>query len=963
MDNNILFRYLSGADGFRGFHLTETHHLAELQCDAWLLSHESGADFLYLDTGTQEKTYSLSFRLSPEDHTGVAHIIEHTMLSGSQKYKVRSWGGDGLLCSFNGAFTMRDSSMYPVSSENEKSFQELVKIYSDCVFAPSVLLSDINMRQEGWHYEYDQKTDSLSYSGIVYSEMQSAYQMPEFVLATTQMRAACRDTSLFFDVGGDPAYIPDLTYEHFLNTYDQVFIPENCLAFACGQTELSSVLETLEPYLNNAAKGRTPCRIKGRPSKWSGRPYVESYPLMPGESARGKAFIGISWVIPCDRKTVIAAEILTKMLDLKLKEKLPQYQIEIICQRDNYWPMITLTVRNTEEEEITCLESCVASVLQSVQEQGFSGDDIRSAINAVRFAAAEKIDFVPEGVDLGIKVTTAWSHGQKPWTNLETEEYFKGLSEMNLPEFFADLLQNCLLENELYSQFILKGDPGLTEKRNYAERQRLNAFRSTLTKEQFTGLVKEIERLHKIQKVPDDPEDVEKLPRTEIEDLEKKAPVRYVEEAKTAGGTVLFYNDNTNVIKMTLHYHLPAMTREEYYLLGILKLLFGKCGMPGTSPEKLQGDIHAVMDKLDMSLASFQKEGADYAKLQIQFGCLPEYFETAQILVEMIIKASADAECRRTKEMLSQFIASFSASVPDSAAMVRSSYSPGASALRAYGGLGLYGYAKELLENFEASFPLLKKSLKNLSVKIFDISQRTVSISCRRDIFEEISRKLRFGSVLPKDSLLEAVTPEACPLSIAKEAVRIAGNMQYTAMGARVPAVTGALLASARLGESFAVDSVRDVGGAYHAKVRITTDGELLLLSGRDPHLSETIDNFKKLPDLIKTASDAQIKTAVIAALASFSSASSVGLTGYQSISPYEQAVRNYFSGYTPKKQQKIWDQLLSVTPDAVRRCHAVWKEAVSAGHYCSAVSEAALEKEAGLFEHIISLSDRNGLL
>ena len=135
--------------------------------------------------------------------------------------------------------------MYPVSSPDEASFQNLVRLYTDAVFAPLACLSDLPMSQEGWHYQYDRETDELSYSGIVYSEMKASYEMPEFILSDAQIRAAFPDTSLAFNIGGDPACIPQLTYKHFLAEYHRIFTPDNCLIYVYGNTDLSSVLDTL----------------------------------------------------------------------------------------------------------------------------------------------------------------------------------------------------------------------------------------------------------------------------------------------------------------------------------------------------------------------------------------------------------------------------------------------------------------------------------------------------------------------------------------------------------------------------------------------------------------------------------------------------------------------------------------------------------------------------------------------
>lgn len=953
MNHETLYHKLSAPGGCRGFHLAETHYIKELQCEAWLLSHSSGACLLYLDAEDKTKTFSLSFRLAPEDHTGVAHIIEHTILSGSQKYKVKNWGGAGLLNSFYGAFTMRDSSMYPVSSENEKSFQELVKIYTDCVFAPLALHSDKPLLQEGWHYEYDKEAGKLSYSGIVYSEMQSAYQMPEFILGTAQVRAALPKTSLYYDIGGDPAYIPDLTYEHFLETYYKIFIPENCLAFVYGKTCLEEVLNTIDPYLTQAVSGKLPPRIQGNPSPWNGKPYTESYPLPEDISAEEKSFIGCNWVISREPYELASAAILADILNQKLQSILSEYNLEFVCQRDNYWPMLTLTVRNTNPDEITGFKDKVTSALESVKAQGLTEKAIQSAINAARFGTDPQLAFLPAGVAYGIKATVAWCHDQKPWSYIETEDYFHWLSKQNLPDYFSNLLQKLLLDNRLYSQFVLQGIPGLSEKRKEDEQQRLSEIKNALSKQEFTELLAKTEALHQYQQSPDNPEDVAALPRTEISDLEKDAPVRYAEEKKTAKGTVLFYPEERNIIKTTLHYSLPPLSTHAYQQLGILTLLFGQSA---DHDENLQEQISAYTNGLTMTPQYYTKDSADYVKLQIQFDCLPEYFCDAQQLVNKLIQGISHTTPEQLRALLHRYVSDFAAAVPDTCGWAKSSCTPGGAAARNYQSFGLYEYAKRLLEDLPGCFEKFSSELESLAKTVLNPARLTVGISCRKSMFEETSDKLIFSSVIPADAGCDKVDTQICPLFPAKEALQISGNMQYTALAFRVPVPTGALLAASKLAQSAAVSSIREIGGAYLVKVALNAEGDLLFLIGRDPHLKQTFINLQKLPEQISAADDDQVKDAVITAAASFASPITFSATGYENCSSYDHAARNYFTGFTPEKQQALWTELLSVTTEDVHRCAEVFEKAVHTESYCSAASSTALKKDGHLFAHQINL-------
>ena len=191
---DLLALFESG-QSFLGFSLTAKHHVAEKNMDVWELSHQkSGAAVAYMNTEDSERCFSLCFRAFPEDDTGVFHIIEHCIAEEFDKYPVAGRDGCRPVNSFFSAFTSRDNLVFPIASRNEQSFQTLVHMYTECVFNASLLQSDSLLRQEGWRYEYEVGSDTLEYSGIVYSETCAAEAFPEFVIGSTRMMAAFPDT-------------------------------------------------------------------------------------------------------------------------------------------------------------------------------------------------------------------------------------------------------------------------------------------------------------------------------------------------------------------------------------------------------------------------------------------------------------------------------------------------------------------------------------------------------------------------------------------------------------------------------------------------------------------------------------------------------------------------------------------------------------------------------------------------
>lgn len=950
MDNQTLYQTLKTA-GYHGFRLEETHFIKELQCDMWILSHKSsGLSLVYINAPDREKSFGLSFALCPVDDTGVAHIIEHTLLCGSKKYPSKEWGGDNLLCSFYSAFTMRDSYFYPVASTNEKSFQELVKIYADFIFDPLLLENDLSMLQEGWHYEYDAETDKLSYSGIVYSEMRAAYAMPDFILADAQLRAACPNTSLANNVGGAPSCIPKLTRIQFLETYRDIFRAENCLCYVYGDTCLSDILDTLTPYISRHHRADGRLSVKGEPSPFTGKPHIEYYPADVSEDAeRKKDIVSLNWILPSERETVIKATVLAELISARLAVLLPSYRISVSCMQDYYWPMLSIVLRDTDGEQISAINDQIFDALRRMKADSFSATDIEAACNNCQFTLAEKVCFVPEGINYGIKVTSAWAHNKQPWEALEYEACLEQLSDTDdLTEFNA-MIESLLLENPFYSQLVLMADSQILEREKAQESQQLLEFRAQLTEEELAEIIKNTERLHHYQSTPDDPAVLALLPKTEISDLEKSAPVRYPQLVDTCSGTVLFAETSSSIIENAVYFDLSQLSPDELHIAGILRLLFGKFPCGGQSIEQAAQYVRTLTNGIQLTIKPFYSGTTDTLKAVLDFKTFQKYFQDAQALVKTMLYQADYENADLAKNILSRALNAYTADQIDIVSRAKAHYSSANAAMQHISGYEFYQYLKALLADFETQYPFVIEGLNHLLSHQLNPAKATIALSCRESILEEIKHTLSFSS-----SLYESRC--TFPLYDSSEVIRNAGIMQYLAYAGKVSETTGALLASAKLAKILATIPIRSIGGAYTVGAHASFNGEILMNSGRDPHLGQTLRSFQALPEQIRSADDNQIQTAIITTASDFGKMPKAGVTGFLSYSEFELAIINYFCGIHPEKQQQLWEMLLTASPEEVRACADNWEEVLSNHAYCALASEEKIKKDGHMFAQIIEL-------
>lgn len=922
------------------YELVSCHYVEDLQCEAILLRHLSGAQLLYLDAPSEEKTFGLAFRLSPEDHTGVAHIIEHCILCGSCGYGVKNWGGDGLINSFNSAFTMRDSYFIPVSSNNEKAFQELVKLYADGVWNPLAAKHIEPFLQEGWHYEYDQEKDELYYAGVVYSEMRSSYQIPDFLLGQVQVRSACEGSNLTFDVGGDPACIPELSYEHFLTTAKKLFVANNCLGFVYGKTDLHAILEVLDRYLLKAESDIVPCGITGGPTPFSGKTYKEKYDVPYGSEGKALDILGMNFIIEDDKDSLVAADVLARILQIHFTEKFPNLALSVQCQRDSHWPMLNIVVRDNEEKNLEEIKISIFDEIKQILSDGIEQDLIDAALSASEFSYYDRISFVPAGIDIGIKAAISWIHGFEPWYRLEFKETYRRIHDKADSNFFTKALRTMTIENPLYSQFVMQAEPGLSEKRKTAEAEKLRAYKDSLSEEEFTRLLTQIENLHRYQKADDSPEALARVPVSVVSDFPQVGPIQYVREVPFEHGMLLHHVSDSNLIGMTLHFDISDVSEEEICDIGLVPILFGKLGTSKDTVASLKTRSAKNMNHLSVCCQNYHSQEGDSLKLEISLECLEETFsETIQLLSEMIYDVSFENR-DAINNLIEGYLASVTTAIPDPIHKLRGNYLPGEALLSCCTEPEFFLYMQNQTLDVQ--------KLARLWKKIFVENRLTVSLSCSASNLKKVIELIPWKSSVGSFSY--------CGRNLRKKntAFRINGSMQYLAMGFPIDeSLSTIAVAGMPLLQNMAGLRLRDLGGAYSVKCVATYGQDIVILSNRDPNLRSSLEEMRNVAKHLMQINEEQRVSSIIQAASKFTTTTSISVTGWKGVSDYSSSLGNYFRGYTPEKQQQVWQTLLHITCEDLQRLFRQIDTALETAAYAGAVSQEMVKENQDCFDEI----------
>ena len=597
-------------------------YLKDLGSDSWILQHKkSGARIALLPNTDNNKVFYIAFRTRPEDSTGVAHIIEHTVLCGSQNFPVRDpfiEAAKGSLNTFLNAMTYPDKTVYPVASTNEKDFDNLMHIYLDAVFYPNLYTNENIFRQEGWHYE-TAEDGSLSVNGVVYNEMKGIMSSPEDVLSGRIMASLFPHTTYAFESGGDPKVIPTLTYEQYVNFHRKFYHPSNSWIYLYGNMNMTERLRFLdEQYLSHFDKQEVDSFIL--PEGTFSEPVHQefAYSLMEGESTDHKTFLSWNRVIPDkeDPKRNQAFKILDYLLcdaeGAPVKEALRKrgigQEVSSLYEYGVLQPFYQITARYADADQQQEFEQTIHDTLCRLCENGLDRKALEAGISYYEFRYRES-DWgsYPKGLIMGLDLLDTWLYELRdPWMNQKIGSLFDELREDAGKGYFEQLLKEMLLENPHGSTVTLRPQPGLLAQEEAQQKEKLAEYAASLSTDQREKIRQDEEKLRTWQQTPDSPEALKTIPVLKREDLDRKG-IPFVNELRCIGR-----NDSTG--NFSGGYRI--LSREEISTdkeNGILHV-------PGTAPQICQKD----QDKLYILTHPLFTGGIDYVNLVFDITQIPE---------------------------------------------------------------------------------------------------------------------------------------------------------------------------------------------------------------------------------------------------------------------------------------------------------------------------------------------------
>ncbi|MDR0871198.1 MAG: insulinase family protein [Planctomycetaceae bacterium] len=964
-----------------GFKLVWTKDVNELKLTARLFQHErSGAPLLYISNDDDNKVFCISFRTPPTDSTGIAHIMEHSALCGSDKYPVKEPFVDLLkssLQTFLNAFTADDRTMYPVASTNDKDFYNLMNVYLDAVFFPNVRKIPEILMQEGWHYEVDEKTGNLTYNGIVYNEMKGVYSSPQSVLYRTIQKSLYPDATYANDSGGNPDDIPNLTQETFVKFHEKFYHPSNSLLYLYGNGDIEKHLEFLDKeYLNKFNKIEVNAAVKPQSVFAAPKDITAEYSVDEGESTKEKTFLSMNYLLPADlddAERAYGMDFLTYILiDSEagpLKRALLDAGIglDVDASFDSsiLQPCFSIVVQNSEPEKKQQFLDVLNKTLTDLVKNGIDRRIIEGAINRNEFSLREfQVGGFPKGLALDMWITESWIYGGDPLRNLRFEGILENIRKEVPNNYFEKLIRKYLLDNTSRGFVMLVPKPGL-EKEHAAElAEKLAAIKKSLSPEQLENIKKEQQALLKRQSEPDKPEDIAKIPTLDISDVDKEAEeIPFQKDESTKIKIVNTDVDTNGIVYFGVQFQLEPW-KHQPEILSFLSDVLGRLDTEHYSYSDLNTeiDLHTGGIGTGLSVTPLAKKPEMFT---LRIGgsvktTLPKLEKGLELLYEVLTQTKFDDK-DRLKEILQEHRVgmqqSMMAAGHNFAQRRAKSYFSGVSRYSEQtDGIEYYCFLTDLEKNWDNKKDEFAAALKKYAAELFTQKNGEIYITLPKDDFAKVKPVIeKFEAKFKQEPAMSTAGNGTSPaLARLNEAVVIPSKVQYVVKAGDFRQAgfeySGKMLVLTNiLRTGYLWNNIRVQGGAYGGGVSMSRNGSFTLWSYRDPHLKRTVDLFDGVADYLENLqmSEDDLEKAVISTIGSLDKPQTPAGKG-------GQTAAMQMSGLTQEDIQRERNEVLSTTVEDLRKFAPLFREGLKQGNICVFGNEQKIEADKALFKTTI---------
>ncbi len=932
--------------------MTLTHHfelvreqaIPELNATAQLYRHtQVGTQLLSIQADDENKVFGITFKTLPSDSTGLPHILEHSVLCGSRKYPVKDPFVQlikGSLKTFVNAFTFPDKTVYPAASQNLQDFYNLIDVYLDAVFHPN--LTPYTLKQEGWHYDLDDPDAPITFKGVVFNEMKGAYSDPNNLLARFAQQSLFPDNTYGVDSGGDPAVIPDLTFEQFMTFHETYYHPSNALVFFYGDDPVEARLRMIDEYVRVFEPKAIDAEVALQPRYTAPQRLTESYAVADDDLDSQKAYVTVNWLLAegNDPKLALSFSILNHLLvgtpasplrkaliDSGLGEDLTGGGLEPDLRELAF----STGLKGVAPENVDEVPQLLLDTLASLAESGIEQEMIDASVNTVEFALRENnTGPYPRGLLLMIRSLRTWLYGGDPLAPLAFEAPLNAIkAQLAAGEpVFERLISTYFLDNPHRTTVILTPDPVLNQALERAERARLDQARAAMSDTDIDAVIADTLKLREMQETPDSPDVLATIPMLQREDLDTEAKTIPLVATEQHGTTVLYHDLFTNgIVYLDLGFDLHVLPQEYVPYMG----LFGRALLEmGTETEdfvRLSQRIgRATGGIYPTTYTSVMSDGDQAAAWGFLRGkaTVEQTEELLAILRDILLMANLDNQTRFRQLVLEEKAALEAGLIPRGHIVARSRlqarFNEADWAAEQVGGVDYLFFLRQLAGRVDADWTGVLQDLEAVRAQLVNRRTMLCNVTVDGANWQQVEPRLGdfLGSLPAVDPVRHGWNPQFVTVD---EGLTIPAQVNYVAKGARLYDLGydlhGSVLPITNyLRATWLWERVRVHGGAYGGFCTFDRNsGMFAFLSYRDPNLLGTLENYDRTAQFLRECNltDDELTKAIIGAIGTLDAYQLPDAKGYTSMA-------RYLTNVTDAERQAYRDQVLGTTVEDFRR-------------------------------------------
>jgi Zn-dependent M16 (insulinase) family peptidase len=928
-----------------GFRLLEQRYLPELKTDARLYEHvATGAQLLSLVNDDENKVFGIAFRTPPSDSTGVAHILEHSVLCGSRKYPVKEPFVELLkssLKTFLNAFTYPDKTVYPVASQNLRDFYNLVDVYLDAVFYPRI--TPEVLMQEGWHLEMEAEDGPVTYQGVVYGEMKGVYSSPDSLLGRYCQQSLFPDVTYGFDSGGDPAEIPNLTFEQFKAFHERYYHPSNARIFFCGDDDPEERLRYVNAFLEGFGHKEVDSRVGLQRRFDEPRRFEHPYAVSADAGQSAKAMISVNWLLPETRdiELGLTLQILSfilvgmsgsplrkALIDSGLGEDLTSGGLETELRQMCF----STGLKGVAPSDVDKVERLILDVLRRLVDDGIDRELVEAAVNTIEFGLRERnTGSLPKGLSYMLQALALWLYDADPMAALAFEAPL-GRVKSTLDQrdrFLERVLQHHFIDNPHRTTVVMLPDPDLARRRDEQQTGRLAAIARSLSAQERSAVMDQAARLKKKQQTPDSPESLATIPRLSVSDMPRENK-RIPDQVMPVGAAAvpLHFHDlpTSGVVYLDVGFNLKVVPQPELPLLPLFSRALLGTGTDKEDHVSLSRRISATTGGVwyDTLSSATNDPSQAAAWLFLRGKAMAARTDDLTSILADVIRSARFGDRQRIRQLLLEDKSRLEqALIPSGHSFVdtrlRAGFGVSEWVSEQLGGVTYLLFLRGLLDDVDRDWPSVEARLRRLAALLFNQRNMVLNLTVDNEALPSVRASIdRLVSGLP--SFSPALADWHPTLDKHNEGLTIPAQVNYVGKAANLYDLGyrfhgSALVITRFLRTSWLWDRVRVQGGAYGAFCRLNRlTGVFAQVSYRDPNLDRTLETFDATAQFLRTVplAQAEIDQNIIGAIGDLDTYMLPDAKGYVSL------VRS-LTGQTPEILDQIRQEILDTRENHFR--------------------------------------------